>query len=362
MTDITRTYYYGGVTASSYTVPGPVYVPALAQIAIPASSDRTVYLRANIPVNAASVNFKIVVENSLCVNAHNKPTGYVTVTAKSGNSFPLETGLTQVITSNYIVKAGHENMMPVSAIKGQAGIDALKINLKNESSVDIQVLGVTITVKDKSGLPLDADKVFGGIRILDGTGNTVYASGVIAGSHRVSFDLSAAVPLFEMAKFTEKSFRVSLDVLPTAAEPFYVELENDTDISTNQVVQMLAVSGDAFGSMKSSVLSLQKADFEAAYHNFPNPFNPDAGPTRIEYYLENQSEVTIKIMTLDGRLVKELITKSARTKGLHYEDVWDGKNGAGGKVKTGVYLCVLEVTDSAAGKLPKLVKKIGVLR
>jgi hypothetical protein len=170
------------------------------------------------------------------------------------------------------------------------------------------------------------------------------------------------VPYFSIPKVTENSFRVVLDVLAAATEPFYVELESDSDLIMNMPASILAASGDSFGQMKSSTLSLQKAKLEDAYHNFPNPFNPDApaGSTHIEYYLANQAEVTIKILTLEGRPVRDLLNKSIKPAGLHYEDEWDGSNGAGGKVRSGVYLCVLEVKD--AGGTKKLIKKIGVLR
>jgi hypothetical protein len=363
--EITDIYgaYYGGLTLTAYSSAAPFYVEALRQIAVPASNTTTVYFKADIAAAAASGIFRVSVDNAAYVNVHNKPAGYVTVTAETNNAFPLDKGLITIITSANIVKAGHENLMPVSAVLGQAGVGALRINLRNESILDMNVKGITITVKDKTGAALNAGDVLSGIRIIDGTGNTVYATGTAGASGRVFFDLTASVPLFSIPKVTDNSFRVVIDVLATATKPFYLELESDTDIATNPPASILAMSGDSFGEMKSSTLSLQKAKLEDAYHNFPNPFNPDdpaGGSTHIEYYLANQAEVTIKILTLEGRPVRDLLNKAIKPAGLHYEDEWDGSNGAGGKVRSGVYLCVLEVKD--AGGTKKLIKKVGVLR
>lgn len=360
ITDLTGTYYYGGVTASSYASAGPLYVDALQQISAPASNTRTVYFRAKIAPAAVLSSFKLVINNASFINARNKPTGYVTVTAQNSDSFPMETGFATVITSTNIVKVGHENLMPVSAVKGQTGIAALKINIRNESSVDMQITGITITVKSRSAAALNSNAVLSGVRAVDAAGNTLYGIGAIAASDKVFFDLTASAIPFISGAFSDSGFRLELDISTAASEAFYLELANGADISTDQPASILAASGDYFGNMKSSSLSLQTASLEQSYHNFPNPFNPDTGTTKIEYYLPAQAEVTIKILTLDGRPVRNLLDKALKSAGLHYEDEWDGLNGTGGSVKSGVYLCVLEV--KAAGETKKLIKKVGVLR
>lgn len=108
-------------------------------------------------------------------------------------------------------------------------------------------------------------------------------------------------------------------------------------------------------------VSVQKKNLEQSYHIFPNPFNSDLEKAKIEYYLENDALVTIKIYTITGNLVKILKEKESKSKGLHYEDTWDGKNSAGKKVKSGVYICFIKV-KYADGSETKLKKKIVVLR
>lgn len=67
--------------------------------------------------------------------------------------------------------------------------------------------------------------------------------------------------------------------------------------------------------------------------NYPNPFNPR---TTIRYQLRVESAVSLAVYTLDGKLVRELVS-GTRGVGFHSED-WDGRNGAGREMPSGVYL------------------------
>jgi flagellar hook assembly protein FlgD len=66
--------------------------------------------------------------------------------------------------------------------------------------------------------------------------------------------------------------------------------------------------------------------------NYPNPFNPN---TTLVYSLESQGDVKIVIYDVRGRRVCDLIS-GKRPAGVH-KVVWDGKNGRGSRVASGVY-------------------------
>ena len=79
--------------------------------------------------------------------------------------------------------------------------------------------------------------------------------------------------------------------------------------------------------------------------NYPNPFNPE---TWIPYQLANPVDVTLKIYTVDGKLVRQLI--------LGYQDAgmyhsrsraayWDGRNGNSEPVASGLYFYTLTAGD-----------------
>ncbi len=67
--------------------------------------------------------------------------------------------------------------------------------------------------------------------------------------------------------------------------------------------------------------------------NFPNPFRP---ATTIEYSMEKEAHVSIRIYDVQGRLVKILVNEKRAAKTHHVE--WDGTNDRGDRVASGVYL------------------------
>lgn len=66
--------------------------------------------------------------------------------------------------------------------------------------------------------------------------------------------------------------------------------------------------------------------------NYPNPFNPT---TTIEFSLPEQSDVTIRIFSVTGALVRTLVNDN-REAGI-YTLQWDGTTDSGIRVATGVY-------------------------
>ena len=82
--------------------------------------------------------------------------------------------------------------------------------------------------------------------------------------------------------------------------------------------------------------------------NYPNPFNPS---TTIKYDLPVQSRVLLRIYDVLGREVRTLVDgpEVAGSKSVQ----WDGKNGSGTQVATGMYIYKLE-----AGKFTRSLKML----
>jgi len=72
--------------------------------------------------------------------------------------------------------------------------------------------------------------------------------------------------------------------------------------------------------------------------NYPNPFNPS---TTISYSIHEESKVELSIYNIKGQKIKSLL-KDQITAGEH-SIIWDGKDDAGKKVSSGVYLYKLNV-------------------
>ncbi|MXY28320.1 T9SS type A sorting domain-containing protein [Candidatus Poribacteria bacterium] len=82
--------------------------------------------------------------------------------------------------------------------------------------------------------------------------------------------------------------------------------------------------------------------------NFPNPFNPE---TWIPYHLAKPAEVTLTIYDIRGVVVRELQLGhqaagfyQSRSQAIY----WDGRNGMGEKVASGLYFYTLKAGDFIA--------------
>ena len=94
----------------------------------------------------------------------------------------------------------------------------------------------------------------------------------------------------------------------------------------------------------------------ALLSNFPNPFNPE---TWIPYQLAKPTNVSIKIYTSNGQLVRhiDLGYKPAGEYHSRHEAVfWDGKNKAGEPVASGVYLYTMSAGEFTATRRMLIIK------
>ncbi len=90
--------------------------------------------------------------------------------------------------------------------------------------------------------------------------------------------------------------------------------------------------------------------------NYPNPFNPE---TRIRYALPDEGNVTLVVFDLNGRRVA-LLESGLKAAGRHLVR-WNGRDGAGNRVPSGVYFYRLEAT-SPGGLATVLTKKLTLLK
>lgn len=85
--------------------------------------------------------------------------------------------------------------------------------------------------------------------------------------------------------------------------------------------------------------------------NYPNPANPS---TAIKFGLPSSSNVRLEVFDIIGRRIAVLIDRPMNA-GYH-EITWDGKNSAGGKVASGIYLYKLETDEFVSVKKMLMLK------
>ena len=168
-----------------------------------------------------------------------------------------------------------------------------------------------------------------------------------------------------------------LSVVPLIGETYLFDVQVDFNNGTSERVGQLAWNGDAnnwkssanFGDLRlgycpspTATVTPVPPPLEESYYVFPNPVNPKESPARFKYHLKNDSEVTIRVFTSNGKPVRTVAEKTLRSAGYNTGDEWDGKNETGKEVTSGIYLCVMEVTDKITGRHVRLVRKLAVVR
>jgi len=96
------------------------------------------------------------------------------------------------------------------------------------------------------------------------------------------------------------------------------------------------VSNPGDASSKPSTTDVANFEIPIEYkllNNYPNPFNP---ATTIAFEIPQSENVTLKIYSMDGQLVKTLA--DGNYPAGKFQKVWNGKNEAGNNVSSGIYL------------------------
>ena len=84
--------------------------------------------------------------------------------------------------------------------------------------------------------------------------------------------------------------------------------------------------------------------------NYPNPFNPS---TVIAYQVPQNEMVTLEIYNALGQKVRTLVNETLEAG--QYEITWDGKNGSGNQLSSGIYLYRI-----TAGNYTKVMKMVPI--
>jgi hypothetical protein len=138
----------------------------------------------------------------------------------------------------------------------------------------------------------------------------------------------------------------------------------DTLTATGTLVGLTGVSGLASITMRtdSMVTSVTPADDDqlpevySLSQNYPNPFNPS---TEIVFGLPQQSRVRLAVYNLLGQEVR-LLADGVLPAGNHVA-TWDGLNGAGNTLASGIYFYRLEARGDQVAPFVE-VRKMLLLR
>ncbi len=112
------------------------------------------------------------------------------------------------------------------------------------------------------------------------------------------------------------------------------------------------IEGTVLNSIEAKDVTVITPQDYVLKQNYPNPFNPE---TTIEFILPVRKRISLTVYNALGQKIKTLYDNKVMTAGSH-EIVWDGRNEAGNRVATGMYIYTLKFGNYAKNMKMMLVK------
>jgi len=288
----------------------------------------------------------------------------VTVAPAPGTDFPATSGLTRLEPPADRIVVGFEDALP--AVLGP-------------SSTPIPVATVTIT---NPALAAVGDVLVEGldVRATDGSGSEILLGSLVAELVLSIDDVPVATasptgdailgeirpePPLILPAGQELELHLDARFRDGAGQSLHLGLtENDVHV-TQPGGDLLAIRVDPVAGQTfpfwTDVGHFTRLDLESSYANFPNPFAAGRQSTTFVFALDGAARVSLRLLTPRGDRVRTLLDGRPRPAGIHQSDRWDGRNGRGLAVRSGVYVAELEVRYED-GRSARILRKVAVVR
>lgn len=299
------------------------------------------------------------------IHGHGTTDGTPVVGTEGGGTWPLSSGLASIVAPvGELAVRGEDRMPPLLA--PAAAYEVLTLALRNTASPsagDIALNSLTVSQPAPTAGAVDLG------RALDAL--TVLIDGVVVGT---------AVGIDPASRSATVEFIEPVPVPAAAAIDLLIAITVRTDAPAGTLTLQIAATGIAAGRpgvppggilivpepgtvlpLTTSAGNLARADFEASYLNFPNPFAAGREPTTFAFALVEDGRVSLKLYTPHGEAVATVIDAEDRPAGFYQDDTWDGRNGRGEIVRNGVYLAEIAV-EFASGTHARFLRKVAVVR
>ncbi len=236
-------------------------------------------------------------------------------------------------------------------LPGAAALRLLAAGGEGESALHLERLD--FAVEDRDDAVADAATIFSRAELTAGdSGRTV--DGALE-NERIRFTFA---PALELAPGDTIDVTVDLTLVESvSAEAFRIAFEKEGIVLAEDGPAVARSLADT-GSSPSLFTHLAGKDFEESLRNYPNPFSSRRGATTIAFYARSSCRATVRIFTGLGNSVRTL-ERDIPAPGL-VEIEWDGRNGDGNAVISGVYIGAVELKYPDGGR-EHAIHKIAVL-
>ncbi|MFH1754257.1 MAG: hypothetical protein ABIA59_01010, partial [Candidatus Latescibacterota bacterium] len=278
--------------------------------------------------------------------------------------FPLTSNLgTLQIPSNLALFA-MSSKLPANITNQQSHLhvfDLMAANGNPKGSTDIELRRLTVRLDNNRGGYHTPTLFVAAAQVIKG--DSIISQGQIDDT-AITFLIPAVIARIPAG--SADTLSILVDIETQAADDnirFVIEAASSLDIRDAVTTESISAgtSSPAGFPLQSNFAHILSADAEKAFTNYPNPFAAGNDNTTITFYLESESNVTMKVYTIWGAHVIDLLSNKLLPAGLHQNIAWNGKNSDGDTVNNGVYYLVLKI-NGVHGDQRSLKRKVGVIR
>ncbi len=318
-----------------------------------------VYLGTKSLYSPASFEARIEKDHLFLIDANDDSRFY-----SIAGQFPLTTNIGTLQLPSTLALAGMNSKMPANITGSQNDLHAFDLIVANgnpQGSTNIELRRVEVTLENNRGGKHIPTQFLSSAYLAKG--DSIISQGEI-GNSAITFLIPDKLVCVSAGSADTLNFLADIET-QFAGDNIRFVIEDTTSLDaideiTREAISFGTVSANGF-PLRSESAHILSADIEKAFTNYPNPFAAGKEHTNITFYLNVQSYVTLKVYTIWGAPVIDLLTDRLFPPGLHQNIVWSGINSDGDTVNNGVYYLVLEIRAAQGGQ-QSVKRKVGVIR
>jgi hypothetical protein len=334
-------------------------LPVPVLLAPGGSETLSVFVDANSIFQPASFNAWLDVEHVVVLDSNDGSR----VMTLNGN-FPLVAGPSLLQLPSGLVQAGLISRLPQNVSAQQSDVIALDLLLQNSNPAGFtaaELKSARFRIESADGVPLDPSQLLSSARLI---GRGVVVSQAVFGTGEIAFTVPDSAVVIHAATVDTLSLVIDMDsqqsnvdfrLVVDGARPLLL-----IDAANGDSLTVGTIGPEGF-PIESGLAHVLGNDMAASFTNYPNPFAAGREATRITYFLQRPSTVTLKLYTVWGKPVCTLVDHEPMPAGLHQDARWTGANDDGDLVNHGVYFLVINI-EGNDGSRESLRRKVGVVR